>query len=143
LFLTQLTIPNQKKPEEPELKEIDHAAGAAPPFAPLANNGFFMLSLVADKAMEIFDRNGDGLVSLVSNCILFVAHVDCAWLCVLESLIFNLFTHDAPLGQVDTIEFFEVVKRSNNKGKMVRLVIILAHRPIANYSPLPSRASLG
>ncbi len=60
------------------MKEIDHAAGAAPPFAPLASNAFFMLSLVADKAMEIFDRNGDGLVSLISNCVLFVAHADCA-----------------------------------------------------------------
>lgn len=58
---------SQKAPVEPEMKEINHAAAA-------------------DKAMEIFDQNGDG--------------------------------------QVDSVEFFEVVKRANTKDKTVDLAMV-------------------
>ena len=38
-------------------------------------------------------------------------------------------------GLVDTIEFFEVVKRSNDKGRVVRLACTL-HRALALAQPL-------
>jgi hypothetical protein len=60
------------------MKEIDHAAGLLSLSSTVPLCSFTMHSAVADKAMEIFDKNVDGQVSLLRiSCSLFIEWRDC------------------------------------------------------------------